>query len=291
VGSTSVELLIDARAEVGEGPVWDDRTQCLYWVDILGSIVHVTDPASGTDRTIAMAQPVGAIVLRERGGLALALRDGVALVDVDGGTPRMAAALAARPGIRMNDAKADPAGRLWCETMESDGAAGEGSLLRLEPGGRLEVVIDGLAIPNGIDWSLDGRTMYFAESVERTVRAYPFDPDTGALGRPEVIVSLMEEDGMPDGLTVDAEGCIWLAIWGGWGVRRYQPDGREIERIDLPVAQVTCPAFGGPHLDELFLTSAHEWFAAGEMPGQPQAGGLFRARPGVVGRAPARFAG
>jgi len=291
VSASDIELVVDGRAEVGESPVWDDRTGTLHWVDILGAVVHVTEPVRGTDRTIAVGQPVGAVALRERGGLVLALRDGIALLELDGGAPEMVARLPARPGIRMNDAKVDPVGRLWCETMESDGAPGKGSLLRLDPGGRLEVVLDELAIPNGIDWSLDGRTMYFAESLERTVRAYPYDPETGALGRADVVVRLDDDDGLPDGLTVDAEGCIWLAVWNGWGVRRYDADGRELGRIGLPVAQVTCPAFGGPDLDELYLTTAHEGFAAGAIPGQPEAGGLYRVRPGVLGRAPTRFAG
>ena len=245
----------------------------------------------GTDRALDMPSFVGAIALRERRGLVATLTDGIAALDPVSGEVAMLAAVQLPPGIRMNDAKVDPAGRLWFETMETDGAPGLGALHRLGPDLRPLTIIDGLAIPNGLDWSLDGRTMYFVESIERTVRSYPFDPDAGELGRPDVLIRLGEDEGMPDGLTVDAEGCLWLAVWDGWAVRRYAPNGRLLEQIDLPVSQVTCPGFGGPAMDQLFVTTAHEGFAAGAMPDQPNAGGLYRVRARVQGRAPNRFRG
>ncbi len=283
-------LLLDARAEVGEGPVWDDRRGCLWWVDIPPGLIHETDPETGRDRTISLGQPVGAVALHEDGDLIICARDGVVRLDPATGRRESLATLPARRGIRMNDAKVGPDGRLWCETMESGGASGLGALHRLDPDGRLTTVLDGLSIPNGIGWSSDGGTMYLAESSTGRVDAFAYDLATGRLGMPETFCLLTPEEGTPDGLTVDAEGGVWVALWDGWAVRRYTPDARLVADHRLPVAQVTCPTFGGQDLRTLYITTAHEGFAAGAMAGQQQAGGLYALDVrGVRGLPAARF--
>ncbi len=288
----SADLLVDAHAEVGEGPVWDERSGSLWWVDILGGSVHRTDVSTGADETIAVGQPIGAVGLRESGGLVAAVRDGFAVLDPEYGTCELRAPVEADDRMtRMNDGKPDPAGRFWAGTMELDGRADAGTLYRLDVDWTVSPVLRGTSISNGLDWSADGRTMYYIDTSTRRVDRFTFDAPRGRLGRRTTAVSIPAEMGWPDGLTLDAEGGVWVALWDGGGVARFTPQGRLDRFVGVPVQQATCPAFGGPGLDLLFITTAREGFGPEGPPGEPHAGGVFVCRPGVVGRAANRFRG
>ena len=281
------DLVLDARADLGEGPLWDVRTGELLWVDVMAGFVHRFDPESGIDRAFDVRQPVSAIVPRAAGGHVLALRDGFALWDGDT-TTLVAPVEPQRREIRMNDGACDSRGRFWAGTMHVDYRRGEGALYRLDESGAAEVVLSGVTISNGIAWSLDGATMYYVDTPTQGIDAFDFDTDTGAITDRRRIVKIDPEDGAPDGLVVDAEGCIWVALWDGWEVRRYAPDGKHLGSVAVPAARVTKPAFGGPDLTDLFITTASPEKAN---PSQPYAGGVFHARPGVGGLAPHPYAG
>ncbi len=286
----ATELLADFRSELGEGPVWDTRIGCLAWVDIMAGRLHLT-ARDGATRTIQLPSPVGCVVPRAAGGWVAALADGFWAVADDGGTERMVDVQSDQPDLRFNDGKCDPQGRFWAGTMALDERAGAGTLYRLDPDLSVHRMVDGVAISNGLDWSLDGRTMYYVDTLTQRIDRFGFDPVTGAIADRRPFVTIDPADGSPDGLTVDAEGGIWLALWGGWRVRRYLPDGSLEREIRLPVSEVTCPAFGGPDLDELYLTTAWESLPEEQHVAEPLAGGLFRARPGVRGRLPTAFMG
>ena len=286
--SASVELVLDTRAELGEGPVWDDRTGVLVWVDILVGHVHRYDPTTGVDAVNDVGQPVGAVGLREHGGLVLAVRDGFALLDGGGATPRLIAAVEREdPDTRMNDGEVDPAGRFWAGTMELGAAPGRGSLYRLDPSGAVTRVLADVSISNGLGWSPDERTLYYIDSPMQRIDAYDYARSSGTIANRRTVAEIEPADGLPDGLAVDAEGCLWVALWGGSSVRRYTPEGRLDRTVELPVSQVSSCAFGGADLDELYVTSA----ATGLDEAEPAAGGLFRLRPGVPGLPARRFAG
>jgi sugar lactone lactonase YvrE len=188
----------------------------------------------------------------------------------------------------MNDGKVDPWGCFWAGSMAYDGRPGAGELYRLGPNGRPSVALRGLGISNGLDWSPDGRTFYFIDSPDHAVYAFAFDVASNALGERRTLVSVPTADGTPDGLTVDREGHIWVAFWGGSAVRRYAPTG-ELERtIELPVRQVTSCTFGGPGLDHLFITTAALELSRSELERQPLAGHVFECVPGVTGLARGR---
>lgn len=286
------DLVLDVRASVGEGPVWDERTQTLVWVDIMNNSVHVFDPASGEDRAVDVEQPVGAAALRERGGLVLALRDGFALMDPDLCDLHWVAKVEADlPTNRMNDGKCDAAGRFWAGTMAFAVTPGVANLYRLDPDYRVTRVLSDITLSNGLDWSRDNRHMYYIDSTTQRVDAFDFDLEHGTLENRRAVVSIPSEVGLPDGMTVDAEDCLWVAVHGGNAIHRYTPDG-ELERIvRVPARHVTCCAFGGPDYGDLYIASMTYGLSPDALREQPLAGALFRTRPGVYGRPSYRFAG
>jgi sugar lactone lactonase YvrE len=215
----------------------------------------------------------------------LAVAGGFARLDWDSGRVDMLATVEAdRPQNRMNDGACDPAGRFWAGTMALDERPQAGALYRLDPDGTVHTMLAGVTISNGIDWSLDGRRMYYVDSPTRRIDVFDFDPGTGAIADRRPFVEIPAEAGIPDGITVDAAGFVWLALWGGAALHRYAPDGTRERTVPLPVSHPTSCAFGGPDLDELYVTSARRPLTPDERAHEPMAGGLLRVRPGVTGR-------
>ena len=290
-------LVADARATLGEGPLWDADRGVLWWVDILAGLVHAFDPATGRDEATEVGQAVGAVALRQTGDVLVLGQDAILILDpVTHGLRPVLAFARENPPRRTNDGKPDPTGRLWLGRMGFDHAAGMGSLCRFGRDLRLEVVLPDLTIPNGMAWSPDGTTMYFAESFSHEVRAYDFDAQTGGISCGRSFIRIGPGNGfpdaaVPDGVTVDAEGSVWIAVWNGGCVIRVSPGGAIQTRLDLPVTQVSSAAFGGPDLSDLYVTSAREDFTDADAAREPVAGGLFRLQPGVRGLPPHRFAG
>jgi sugar lactone lactonase YvrE len=287
-----VELALDVRAELGEGPVWDAHAACLYFVDILKGQVHRFDPVTRAARAFDVGQPVGAIGLTEAGDLVLAVRDGFARFDPARRRVSMIAEVEAdRPDLRMNDGACDRAGRFWAGTMALDERLCAGALYRLDAGGRVETMLRAITISNGIDWTLDDRRMYYVDSPTQSVDIFDFDVASGAITNRRPFVWIPPADGVPDGLTVDADGGVWVSLWSGSAVHRYTPDGTLDRVVRLPVTHPTSCAFGGAELRDLYITTASIALDARARERQPHAGGLFRCRPGPAGRAPYRFRG
>ncbi len=261
-------------ATLGEGPCWDSSTGSLYWVDIPAGRVHRLD-GDGAHQSWDAGQAVGAVVLRASGGLVLAARSGFLTLDPETGDVAPLVAIELAAGVRMNDGKCDPAGRFFAGTMADDEAPDQGTLYRLDPDHRVTEVIPGVTISNGIGWSPDGGTMYYIDSATHRVDVLDYDPATGAISGRHPFASVDAGEAVPDGLAVDAEGCVWVALWDGGAVLRFGPDGRLKQTLELPVPRVTSCAFGGPGLETLYITTA-----AG--PGD-SGGELFAATPGVAG--------
>lgn len=287
---TDATLLFDARADLAEGPVWDVESGILWWVDILAGRLHRMNAHGDDDWMAVDARAVSAIALRHSPELLAACDDGLWFVDPAVGSRRPFVPLEAdRAETRTNDGQVDAAGRFWIGTMGYDKSP-IGTLYRVEPDGRAEPVLTSLRVSNGIGWSPDGRTMYFVDTPTGRVDVLDFDVSDGSVANRRPFAVLGPDDGSPDGLAVDAEGGVWIALWGGWGVLRYLPDGSLDRKVALPVAQVTSCAFGGPELEELYITTAAHGLDEAALRGQPHAGGIFRFRPGVAGRPANRFA-
>ena len=284
------KLFVDARARLGEGPVWDARSGRLLWVDIEGRALHSTDPATGTTTTLPMPMPIGIAVPRQSGGFIAALEDGFHAIDLDGRTQQIEAIDNGSGRLRFNDGACDPKGRFLAGTMAYDFAPGAGALYRLDPDLRVTRLLDDVTISNGLGWSPDGGTLYYVDTPTRRIDAFDYDLETGAISRRRPFVEI-EGVGRPDGLCVDVDGAVWIALWPGWSVRRYLPDGTFDVVLPVPVAEVSSCVFGGPSLDELFITTAWTTLSDEDRQAQPHAGSLFRASVGVRGVPRGTFAG
>jgi sugar lactone lactonase YvrE/DNA-binding IclR family transcriptional regulator len=287
-----VTLAIPSTCFLGEGPVWSPRDGRLHWVDILAPALCEGDPLRGSYTTRAMPELVSAIVPRARGGFLLAMSSGVKAYDPASGSFATIASLEPdKPGNRLNDGKCDRRGRFFVGSLAIDTRPGEGALYRVDPDGRSERIDQGFHVSNGLGWSPDDRRFYFTDSGARTIYAYDYDIATGAAANRRVFVRLPEGAGTPDGLCVDAEGCVWSAHWDGWCVTRYDPDGAVERVIHLPVPRPTSCVFGGEGLSMLYVTSARIRLSAAQLAEAPLSGAVFAVRTGLRGLAETPFAG
>ena len=281
------EVVAEPGAELGEGALWDDRCGRLLWVDIVAGAVHELDPLSGAQRTWQVGGLVGALALADDGRLVLGIDGRLATLDRSSGDVEPLAQLVTDPDIRCNDGGVDPQGRLLVGTMSISGVKGAGGLYRVEDGGRVTPLLEGVTISNGLDWDRAGALLHHIDSPTGRVRAYAYGAG-GPLTPVGPGIDVGAVPGMPDGMTVDADGRLWIAFWDGGEVRCFDPDGTELERLRLPVGYVTSCAFGGPALDELYVTTARWDRPSGQ---EPLAGAVFRFRPGATGRPAPRWDG
>lgn len=284
-----MECVAEVGAVLGEGPLWDAREQALYWVDIEDRKLFRWNGIEGM-RTIDLPVPLCSIAPRVGGGWIGAGLDGFMGIDADYALTRIGNPEPELSGNRFNDGKVDRHGRFWAGTMDRAEQRDSGSLYRLDSDLGMARVDSGYRVTNGPAFSRDGRTLYHSDSARQRVYAFDLARD-GQVANRRVHLQFGEGDGYPDGMTVDAEDCLWIAFWDGWCVRRFLPAGERIAELATPVARPTSVAFGGEDLGTLFVTSASRGLTPGERAGQPQCGGLFRAWPGVTGLAEPEFLG
>jgi sugar lactone lactonase YvrE len=280
----TADILLPNVATLAEGPRWDTRTQRLLWVDIDGRALHEYDPAQDHDRAIELPAKVGAAVPTEDPGRVLvALADRLAFVDLESGDVEPLAEFPhTREDMRANEGDVDPAGRFWIGTMCEDEAPDRAALYRYDPDGRLTTVLDPVSLSNGLGWAAGEQRMYYVDSPTKRVDVLDYDPETGEVADRRPFALIEEGVGVPDGLALDIEDGVWVALCGGAQVRRYGPSGSLDAVLQVPADNVTACAFGGEDGRRLFVTTA-------ESP-QPQGGSLFTTEPGIAGP-PARTFG
>jgi len=270
-----IQNVLNARARLGEGPLWDAKEQLLYWVDIYNHRVHQFHPASGKNVFFDVGDVVGAIALAGKNRLMMALRHHLAFLDTQTGIVTPIIELETDlPDNRFNDGKCDPQGRFWFGSMSASEKA-EASLYRYDPDGSLHKMETGLTISNGLGWSPDCKTFYLTDSPKQKIYAYDFDQATGNISNRRILVDLTGERFFPDGLTIDSQGYIWSAMWNGWCVIRFSPEGKEIFRLHLSVPLVTSCTFGGEKLEILYITTASVGLSQAEIEKSFYSGDLF----------------
>lgn len=293
----SCRTLIQANNLIGEGPIWDEPGGRLLWNDIFGKAAYEWNHSTGEKQCILSDFDVASIGLTEEGGLILAGDRGIHIWDACE-QPREVVTHYRDEALCFNDMVVGPEGTIYGGTKYwgAEGMIKTGKLFLLRPGGGLQVVDEGIELSNGLDFSPDGKTLYYADSAARKIYTYAVE-DSGELSGKRVHIEVPETEGIPDGLTVDAAGYLWCALWYGSGIARYDPAGRKLSKIKVPASQTSSVAFGGPGLEELYITSAgFSWKSELAPPGYdfeaPDEGGsLFVAKPGVRGKLPYRAAG
>lgn len=273
---SELTLEIDAKAKLGESPHWDQNKQLLYWVDIMSHKVNIYDPKTKQNKEINFQQLVSSVNTTRKGHLILTILDEVYLYDIDEqqlnylGDPERS-----EPNNRLNDAKCDRQGRLWAGTMSLKNEKNKGALYRIDGLGNITKMFSPVQLSNGISWSPDHKQMYFIDSPTKKVIAFDYDEETGSIKNPQNIITIT--DGIPDGMTTDVEGNLWIAHWGGARVTRWNPvNGQLLKTVNIPVTNVTSCIFGGKHMNELFITTAQNNTNSVSHSAEPLAGGVFK---------------
>jgi sugar lactone lactonase YvrE len=289
-----VRCIVDIRSGLGEGPVWSELEQALYWLDCVKPAVYRYDPGTGENRQLDLPldSTIGTIAFRRRGGYIMALESGIKVVEDDGKTVRLVChPEKGRDENRYNDGKPDRSGRLFLGSLNKADRDPTGALYRINVDGSCRELDGPFVCANGMDWSLDNRIFYFVDSGSRNIFAYDYDPATGDLENRRVLATVAAEEGTPDGMCIDTEGFLWVAHWNGWRVSRFDPQGRRERQIRMPVPQPTSLCFGGPNLDRLYITSAAMDLDRPTLEAAPLSGSLFMLEPGVKGLPPSWFEG
>ena len=279
-------------AILGEGPVWDESSDTLYWVDIKGRALHAHRPGSKIDRSINLPIEVSAVAPRMGGGLIAATRNGFAFLDPQGGRVNQIEDPEAEfLGNRFNDGTVDNLGNFIAGTMHELETDNTGSVYCLDSQGAVKLLFGGYIVCNGPAFSPDGCTLYFSNSSEREILAFPYDAGIREVGKPRLFTKITEASGYPDGLAVDLDGCVWCAHWDGWGVSRFSPSGDFLQFFELPIPRVTSCAFGGSDYEQLYITTASWGLSSAQMQESPLSGSLFVVTPGVKGMPSRAFLG
>lgn len=284
-----VRLVLDARAILGEGALWHPKQNVLYWIDINGNQFHCYQPKTGTNKTFDVGAKIGTVVPAKKGGALVALQSGIHHLDTQTGKLSLLTKPFSDSMLRFNDGKCDPAGRFWVGTLAMDGRKKAAALYRFDKNKSLHQMLDSVSVSNGICWSHDKKTMYYIDTPTGTVQAFDYDNASGVISRGRVVITIPKETGFPDGMTIDLEGKLWIALWGGAAVGRFDPQtGKLLAKIEVPAPFVTSCAFGGKDLKTLFITTARVKMSTEDLQRYPYSGGLFAIEPGVAG-VPANF--
>ena len=280
-----VELVIDSKSTLGEGSLWDYRAGELIWVDIKGEILNFYNPHNEFNKEMFTGQMIGTVVPTESGKVLVALQNGIYSLDPETGSKKLIVDPEEdKPDNRFNDGKCDPSGRFWAGTMSLVNKKDAGALYRLDRDSTIHKMIDHVGTSNGIVWSADKTKMYYVDTPTMKVMVYDYDDATGDISNPKVAVQIPGGIGAPDGMTIDENGKLWVALWGGSAVGNFDPDtGELIRKIDVPAKNVTSCAFGDEDLGTLYITTARESTSDAELERFPYAGSLFKIRPGVKG--------
>jgi D-xylonolactonase len=272
------ELLADYQCNTGEGPLWHPTEHVVYWTDIPAGKLFRYDPATGRHEQCYQGKPVGGFTIQDDGSLLLFMARGAVSIWRDGSLTTVLEDIPDERETRFNDVFADPVGRVYCGTMPT--AQRKGRLYRLNPDRKLSLLLEGIGVSNGMGLTLDRKQFYYTDSPARQIYVFDYDQATGALSNRRIFVDVADEEGTPDGMTVDAEGYVWSARWDGWCLVRYAPDGHEVQRIHFPAKQVSSVTFGGPDYTDMYVTTAG---GDNKSENGPGAGALFRLRLGIQG--------
>lgn len=280
-----MELVIDSKSELGEGAIWNPKTGEFIWINITGKILNFYNPKTGNNKEMFTGQMIGTVVPSESGNVIVALQNGIYQFNPETGTKKLIVDPEEDiPDNRFNDGKCDPAGRFWAGTMSTTGKKEAGALYRFDGDGSAHKMIENVSISNGIVWSLNFKNMYYIDTPTQKVMGYDYDNETGEISNPKVAIEIPEKMGSPDGMTIDADGNVWIALWGGSAVGCWNPEtGELIRTIKVPAKNVTSCAFGDDDLGTLYITTARIGTDDNDLKKYPNAGGVFKIKPGVKG--------